>query len=93
MRERLYRGIALAGVAAASITLATPALAQEAQANEPVPDGQIVVTATKRAESLQSVPISVTAIGGDTLAKARVNSVDNLVTKVANLQLIDFDRG
>ncbi|OYW50006.1 MAG: TonB-dependent receptor [Novosphingobium sp. 28-62-57] len=87
MRERLYRGIALAGVAAASILAATPVLAQEAQAESTFADGEIVVTATKRAESLQSVPISVTAIGGDTLAKSRVNSVDNLVTKVANLQL------
>ncbi|MFY7835835.1 MAG: TonB-dependent receptor domain-containing protein [Novosphingobium sp.] len=87
MRERLYRGIALAGIATASIFAATPAFAQDAQAETAVPDGEIVVTATKRAESLQSVPISVSAIGGDTLAKARVNSVDNLVTKVANLQL------
>ena len=36
---------------------------------------------------MQSVPISVSAIGGDTLAKSRVSSVDSLVTKVANLQL------
>jgi iron complex outermembrane recepter protein len=87
MRERLYRGIALAGVAAASIFAAAPVLAQEVQSDRAVPDGEIVVTATKRAESLQSVPISVSAIGGDTLAKARVGSVDSLVTKVANLQL------
>lgn len=87
MRERLYRGIALAGVAAASITVTAPTFAQEAQAENAFADGEIVVTATKRAESLQSVPISVSAIGGDTLAKARVNSVDSLVTKVANLQL------
>jgi iron complex outermembrane receptor protein len=86
MRERQFRGIALAGVAVASV-LSVPALAQDAKTDSAVPDGEIVVTATKRAESLQSVPISVSAIGGDTLAKARVNSVDSLVTKVANLQL------
>ena len=49
--------------------------------------GEIVVTAAKRSENVQSVPISVTAIGGDMLAKSRVSSVDSLVTKVANLQL------
>lgn len=87
MRERLFRGIALAGVAATSIFTATPALAQDAQAENAVPDGEIVVTATKRAESLQSIPISVSAIGGETLAKARIVNVDSLVTKVANLQL------
>ena len=49
--------------------------------------GEIVVTAAKRSENLQSVPISVSAITGDALAKSRVTSVDNLVNKVANLQL------
>lgn len=72
MRERLFRGIALAGVAATSIFAATPAFAQESQAETAVPEGEIVVTATKRAESLQSIPISVSAIGGDTLSKSRV---------------------
>lgn len=87
MRERLVRSIAMAGVASGSILLASPAFAQQAQADDAVPEGEIVVTATKRAESLQSVPISVSAIGGDALSKSRVMNVDSLVTKVANLQL------
>ncbi len=87
MRERLVRSIAMAGVASGSILLASPAIAQQTQAEEAVPEGEIVVTATKRAESLQSVPISVSAIGGDALSKSRVMNVDSLVTKVANLQL------
>lgn len=87
MRERLFRGIALAGVAATCVLVATPALAQDAKTEKAAPAGEIVVTATKRAESLQSVPISVSAIGGDTLSKSRVVNVDSLVTKVANLQL------
>ncbi|MGG6547910.1 UNVERIFIED_CONTAM: hypothetical protein NY100_21130, partial [Prevotella sp. 15_C9] len=49
--------------------------------------GEIIVTATKRSESLQSVPISVSAIGGDTLSKSRTTSVDDLTSKVANLQM------
>ncbi|MEL0253430.1 MAG: TonB-dependent receptor plug domain-containing protein, partial [Novosphingobium sp.] len=87
MRERLVRSIAMAGVASGAILLASPAFAQQAQADDAVPEGEIVVTATKRAESLQSVPISVSAIGGDALSKSRVMNVDSLVTKVANLQL------
>uniref|UniRef100_UPI003529F42A TonB-dependent receptor n=1 Tax=Novosphingobium sp. TaxID=1874826 RepID=UPI003529F42A len=43
--------------------------------------------AAKRSENLQSVPISVSAVGGDQLAKSRITNVDSLVTKVANLQL------
>ncbi len=37
--------------------------------------GTIVVTARKRAETLQDVPIAVTAISGDTLASRGINSV------------------
>jgi iron complex outermembrane recepter protein len=55
--------------------------ADTADANE------IVVTATKRAENLQDIPISVSAISGDNLAKSRTTQADELVTKVANLQL------
>ncbi|WP_372732175.1 TonB-dependent receptor [Novosphingobium sp.] len=87
MRERLFRGTALAGVAIASAFHLTPAMAQDAKAENVIPEGEIVVTAAKRSESLQAVPISISAISGDTLAKSRVSSVDSLVTKVANLQL------
>ncbi|ODU18787.1 MAG: TonB-dependent receptor [Sphingomonas sp. SCN 67-18] len=47
----------------------------------------IVVTAQKRAERLQDVPISVSALGGDTLSRQRVTQADDLVTKIPNLQL------
>lgn len=58
-----------------------------AQETAEVADTEIVITATKRAERLQDVPISVSAIGGDQLSKSRVTNADDLVTKVANLQL------
>jgi iron complex outermembrane receptor protein len=65
-----------------------PAMAQDAlQGASDAPEGEIVVTAAKRSESLQAVPISVSAIGGDALSKSRITNVDSLVTKVANLQL------
>lgn len=48
---------------------------------------EIVVTAQKRSERLQDVPISVSAIGGDAVRKQRLTSADDLVSKVANLQL------
>jgi iron complex outermembrane receptor protein len=75
---------ALAGAAAIAIT--APAAAQDTQASE-AESPDIVVTAMKRSESLQDVPISVSAIGGDVLQKGRVTQVDELVTRVANLQL------
>jgi len=45
------------------------------------------VTAQKRSERLQDVPVSVSAITGDALQQQRVTQTDELVTKVPNLQL------
>ncbi len=62
--------------------------AQSVAAAEEVTDTQeIIVTAAKRAENLQDVPISLSAITGDAISKSRVTQADELVTKVPNLQL------
>ncbi|WP_421846607.1 TonB-dependent receptor [Novosphingobium sp.] len=85
------RTVFLSSAALAAFLAAQPALAQQAAQATTGTDaestGEIVVTAAKRSENLQAVPISISAIGGDALAKARVTSVDSLVTKVANLQI------
>jgi iron complex outermembrane receptor protein len=47
----------------------------------------IVVTAEKRSESLQSVPVSVTALTGAQLAHLKLDSPSDLVTQVPNLQV------
>ena len=88
MRDHLLRNTALTGIAVFAAAMTTPAFAQAQSGNgsESAP-GEIVVTAAKRSENLQSVPISVSAIGGDALEKSRITNVDSLVTKVANLQL------
>lgn len=82
-------GRTAAFAAVVPILLAGTAGIANAQENtEAAPaDTEIVITATKRAERLQDVPISVSAIGGDQLSKSRVTNADELVTKVANLQL------
>ena len=85
---------AITGIRMAAVLLAgvsTAAMAQEA-APEAAPAaeeayGDIIVTAQKRAERLQDVPVSVSAIGGDKLQQQRVTQADELVTKVPNLQL------
>jgi iron complex outermembrane receptor protein len=69
-----------------SLALAAGNTAQ-AQDTEPQDQGEIVVTAAKRAERLQDVPMAVSAIGGDALQKSRVTSSDELVNKIPNLQL------
>jgi len=75
------RTLVLSGTLWTGLALTQPVSAQDAF------ESDIVVTAAKRSENVQSVPISVSAIGGDTLTKSRINNVDSLVTKIANLQL------
>lgn len=60
------------------------AFAQEADRSD---TGEIIVTANKRSENLQSVSISVSAVAGDALEKGRTTQIDELVSKVPNLQL------
>lgn len=46
----------------------------------------IVVTAEKRAEGLQNIPIAITAVSGETLQKAGVREVGDLVQLTPSLQ-------
>ncbi|WP_226016433.1 TonB-dependent receptor [Novosphingobium sp. FKTRR1] len=65
--------------------LSVPAFAQSAGsataaqgAEEPAGLQEIVVTAQRRSENLQNVPIAITAANADTLATARVVNVSNI---------------
>ena len=46
---------------------------------------EIVVTATRRTENLQDVPIAITAITGETLAQLNVQTFDDLVKYIPNV--------
>ncbi|MFA7439856.1 MAG: TonB-dependent receptor [Sphingomonadaceae bacterium] len=82
----------LMSTAAFSFALATPATAQDSTA-QPVESGgiaDIVVTAQKSAENLQSVPISVTAVTGAAIADAQINNIQGLANSVPNVQINSF---
>lgn len=83
-----------------SLATASPALAQEASPSAPAGQGSeaqaqssdtgladIVVTAQRRSESAQSVPIAITAFSGDQLAKVGLASSADLVTVVPGLTM------
>lgn len=57
----------------------------QAQADAPPGSGDIIVTAQKRAERLQDVPLAVTAVGGDALAARQINDVNSLAAAVPSL--------
>ena len=63
MTKRHFRGI-FAALVTSTALIACPAFAQDAPAaDENAANPDIVVTAQKRSESLQNVPISITALG------------------------------
>lgn len=66
-----------------------PALAQDTGGNESGLE-EIVVTAQKQAQSQQDVPISVTAVTGESLAAAQVNNVADLANSIPNVQINSF---
>ncbi len=59
--------------------------AQSSDENEGL--GEIIVTATKRSENLQDVPVSISAIGAEQLQSRGVTSSNDLAAVVPNLQV------
>ncbi|KAB1989643.1 hypothetical protein, partial [Haemophilus parainfluenzae] len=60
---------------------AAPAIAAEAQSpageeNGGIGTGEIIVTAQKRAQNLQDVPLAISVVSGAQLERANVNSAE-----------------
>lgn len=73
-----YRRLALAGAAIAALVVgATPAMAQGDAAEAELAEGEIVVTAQRRTERLQDVPVSVQVIGA---VEVRTQNLTSLVS-------------
>jgi len=73
----------MASVASVGLMLPAAAMAQDAEAEED--DNVITVIARKNEESLQDVPVTVTAIGGDTLERYGVDQVADVQSRVPSL--------
>ena len=86
----------LLGSAATAAFLAAPASAQTTDADQAAPvvddDNVIVVTARRREESIQDVPLSITAISGEALAKSGTLEITEIAQEVPNLTL-EVSRG
>ena len=78
---------ALLGLTAA-LAIALPAAAQEQATLE-----EITVTAQRRAESLQDVPIAITAFTADTLERSRIFSMQEIVTRTPSFTMTAFNAG
>src|SRR5579859_7000334 len=71
------------------IPFASPASAQSASiAAPPSATEEIVVTARKRAENIQDIPASVTAISAATIQQQHITQIDDVASLVSNLHMV-----
>ena len=85
--QRPLRKHLLTSVAATATFLgATGAMAQEADSDGYALE-EIIVTASKRQQTLQETPIAVSVTGADTIEKARVLDISDLQTIVPSLRV------
>ncbi|OXE36104.1 MAG: TonB-dependent receptor [Phenylobacterium zucineum] len=85
---RVFNSLLAGGVSLIAISLAAPS-AFAADTGPSVIE-ELVVTAQKKAEAIQDVPIAVSAFNGDSLAKSKIDGGPNLVLAVPN---VNFSKG
>ncbi len=76
------KSFSIVGLAVAVTLLTTQAAAQDGVQLE-----EVVVTATKREQTLQDVPVAVTVTTGETIARAAVRDVSDLASLVPSLRV------
>lgn len=76
---RIKQAVITAAVAAA---VSSAAQAQQAVLEE------IIVTATKRAESLQDIPVSVNALSADAIQEAGISNLNDVAAQVPSLTIV-----
>lgn len=88
MRKLLLLSLLCSVAVMATSTTATAQVASLPAAEDGArTDGEILVTARKRSESLMSVPVVATAIGGETLQIMQTNDLKALATMVPGLSM------
>lgn len=74
-----------------SFIVSVPAFAQDAPADSQASGGDIVITATKRAQTLQDTPVSVAVVDNQTLDRAQIRDVIDLQSVVPSLKVTQLN--
>ena len=82
---RAFRCLVMAALAGLALTASGVALAEDERASGEIET--IIVTAEKRAENIQEVPLSIFALSGEKLENAGVNNVSDLSRIIPSLQI------
>ncbi|RZJ00933.1 MAG: TonB-dependent receptor [Brevundimonas sp.] len=91
IKRNARRALMLAGVSA-TVLCAMPAMAQEAPGDDQASVlDEVVVTARRREERLQDVPVSVTAVSAEALENLQASDIGDLQGAVPNLTLHEGD--
>ena len=88
-RKARMGGLLLTGAALAAVVL--PAMARAAGAPETTQLSEVVVTAEKRSENLQKVPISMTVLSGADLSRRGIQDLRQIENSVPNLTFTGVD--
>jgi outer membrane receptor protein involved in Fe transport len=90
---RLYRNTLLGATFLMGVG-SVPAMAQETPAPaDNQSSNEIVVTATRRAVSVQDVPINITAVGADQLSRERIDDVRDIAAFTPGVTISDTGPG
>jgi iron complex outermembrane recepter protein len=87
------RKVVMSALFASTLLATSPALAQEAPAADEADSTEIIVTATKRAESLQNVPISIQAFNTEKLSQNQVATFDDYAKLLPSVSFQSFGPG
>jgi len=77
----------------AGATLATPTFAQSAQEPSAAALDDVIITAQRREQSLQDVPIAVTAFTAETLERTAAVGISDVAAKAPGVTLTQFNIG
>lgn len=87
------KSLGFALVSSTALICPTAAFAADAAADDAVDNGEIVVTAQRREESLQKVPLSINVLGADKLENAQVQSFDDYAKILPSVSFQSFGPG
>ncbi|WP_417320509.1 TonB-dependent receptor [Emcibacter sp.] len=92
IKSKFLHSVSLASILAGAVAVTAPGWASAQEADEGFMLEEITVTARRRSESLQSVPVAVTAFSGDSLDQIGAQDITYLAQSVPNTTL-EVSRG